>query len=524
MMMDPGPSMTVTNTIVTRDQAMHACLLIPDILEHIFFDIYLSGTEGGLQCYWEVPHTTQPETQPEREGARRSLAALSHVCRSFRDIALDVLWAELDNLEPLFTCLPQDLWTRNEDNMPVILRFVTNEDWSIFQGYACRVRVLGDGHSNIFGHIDAEFVHSIMGFSSQSLLVPNLRALHSGSSNLNHDLHSCVSYLLGPNLVCLRLGWLTDGFWTNITCSVLSGLSRHSPRLKVIELPKAPSQVIELALCGLPHIQDVSLALTHNETFRFHTTSALSFLRIRVSTLTSCGDIVEKWAVPCRKLYIRSSVPETGLAVERALCKLNNHVLCDGLESFLYAAPKTRTVDHVDYAFSLHTFTPLTRFSSLKGVHIVSSCTSLLDDDALGSLVKSWPCLEYFYIGVAYFWKTPPRITFQGLVTVVSSCPNLRGLGLVFDATKLDAPTVEKPGGGVCNTNITQLLVGSSPIEQPRQVAVSLSAILPCLETIHVEYLNTRAPDRDAREARWEEALECVGTYTLIRKQEGLRV
>ncbi|KAG2132243.1 hypothetical protein BD769DRAFT_1354708, partial [Suillus cothurnatus] len=41
------------------------------------------------------------------------LAGLSRVCHFFRDIALDVLWAELENIEPLFRCLPQDLWTEN---------------------------------------------------------------------------------------------------------------------------------------------------------------------------------------------------------------------------------------------------------------------------------------------------------------------------------------------------------------------------------------------------------------------------
>lgn len=33
--------------------------------------------------------------------ARRSLAALSHVCRAFKNIALDVLSVELENFKPL---------------------------------------------------------------------------------------------------------------------------------------------------------------------------------------------------------------------------------------------------------------------------------------------------------------------------------------------------------------------------------------------------------------------------------------
>ncbi|OJA11656.1 hypothetical protein AZE42_08382 [Rhizopogon vesiculosus] len=257
----------VNNTTIARKHSMHVCLLIPEILKHIFSDIYLSGTAGGLQSYWDC----YAVAIPARGVARRSLATLSRVCRSFKDIALDVLWAELDNLEPHFTCLPRDLWTTNEDQKLAMLRPVTTEDWFVFERYASRVRVLGDRDSMVFGCVDAEFVHSIMGFSSQLLLMPNLRALHCGEYYPKHDLHLCVRYLLSPNLVYLRLsGWMEGGFWTNVTSSVLSGLSKHSPRLKVVELNGAPSQVNELALCGLAHLQEVSLLLTYAKAFRFH--------------------------------------------------------------------------------------------------------------------------------------------------------------------------------------------------------------------------------------------------------------
>lgn len=51
-------------------------------------------------------------------------------------------------------------------------------------------------------------------------------------------------------------------------------------------------------------------------------------------------------------------------------------------------------------------------------------------------------------------------------------------LCLVFDVSNVNLPTTEKPAGGVCNTNITSICVGCSPIEQPWQVAVAVSVIL----------------------------------------------
>jgi hypothetical protein len=80
---------------------MHVCLLIPEIVELIFTNIHIYGTDASLVDFGD--HYFQ-------RVARGSLAALSQVCRSFKDIALDALWIKLDNLEPLFACLPRDLF------------------------------------------------------------------------------------------------------------------------------------------------------------------------------------------------------------------------------------------------------------------------------------------------------------------------------------------------------------------------------------------------------------------------------
>lgn len=92
----------------TSEYSMHVCLLIPEIVELIFTNIHIYGTDGSLVDFGD--HNFQ-----RVRVARGSLAALSQVCRSFKDIALDTLWIKLDNLEPLFACLPRDLWTMTDD-------------------------------------------------------------------------------------------------------------------------------------------------------------------------------------------------------------------------------------------------------------------------------------------------------------------------------------------------------------------------------------------------------------------------
>jgi hypothetical protein len=427
----------------------------------------------------------------------------------------------------------------------VIRRPVTMNDWAIFRQYASRVRVLGNTRSDLFGGVNAEFVHAIMAFSSNSQLMPNLRALCCGFCPPVR--HPCMRYLLGPSLVYIRLTSNTDKFWTNIMSSLISGLGRHSPRLEVVALGGMSPGVAELALCepGLPHLRRVSLTSLTNKTLlclsrlvgleklditipedleavklQFRTT--LRRLVIRISTLTSSQDLAEGWVVPCKHLELSPNITESAFDIEHTLRGMNDRLLCNCLRSIHLHGPKSR--DHVDYAFSLRTFTPLLQFSRLKSINLATSYMSLLTDDALGSVVKSWPCLEEFYLGTEYFWRTRPKVTFEGLVSVLSSCPNLRKLGLVFDTTKLRPHTAEKPGGGIFNTSITVLHVGFSPIKRVPEVAVALSAILPCLTEISVELGTQGGPDRDERIVKWKNVLGKIEFYTLIRKQEHLHV
>lgn len=512
---------------------MHACLLIPEIVKLIFTSLRVYSTDGYLVNFGD--HYFQ-------RVAQRSLAALSQVCRSFKEIALDTLWIKLDNLEPLFACLPRDLWTMTGDRKLLIQRPVTAADWSVFEQYASRVRILGNTHSNLFGGIDAEFVHAMMGFCSQSL-VPNLRTLCcKGCPDV---LQSCMRYLLGPNLIHLLLVPPTEGFWSNIMPSVLSGLGRHSPQLEVVEFvgPYAMCpRVSELALCGLTRLQKATLVLPSRGDMSWLSrlvglqqlritltgflpplisqfrTSYLDELVVHSFSLTSSGNSVAGWVVPCRQLQLVPAFPEPATAIECALRIFDKRLLFDVLERFILDVV-VEPADHIDNAFTLQTFTPLMHFSGLKEVDLSAFCMSLLNDDALGSIVKSWPRLECLYLGTKCFWRTPPNITFRGLVALLSTCPSLRNLGLVFDATKVDSLTAEKLGCGVCNTNITSFHVGFSPIEQPLQVAASLSAVLPCLGEINVESLLSRGTDRVAREAKWGEVLEHIN-HTLISRQE----
>lgn len=61
---------------------MHICLLPPEILLQVFA-IY----------------------QEDYRGSRATLASLARTCKTFKEPALDILWQELDELEPILSCL-----------------------------------------------------------------------------------------------------------------------------------------------------------------------------------------------------------------------------------------------------------------------------------------------------------------------------------------------------------------------------------------------------------------------------------
>jgi hypothetical protein len=66
-------------------QLMHRALFILEILVEIF-----KFSDFNLSWYHR---------------SRKTLAALARTCKTFHDPAMDLLWADMDNLQPLFGCV-----------------------------------------------------------------------------------------------------------------------------------------------------------------------------------------------------------------------------------------------------------------------------------------------------------------------------------------------------------------------------------------------------------------------------------
>ncbi|KAG1789624.1 uncharacterized protein HD556DRAFT_1538151 [Suillus plorans] len=211
-------------------------------------------------------------------------------------------------------------------------KHIITADWSAFEQYASRVQVLGDMNSSLFGGI---VVHAMIGFSSRSLLVLNLRGFRCGEGP-HSFLHAYVAawILASGRFACV---------WH---LRKKSGIrSQQIPCLEVVETHATSPQVSELALYGFTHLQEVSPALFSNNALscprglvglqvldiriavpltrvksQFRTFS-LDTLIVHSFDLFLSGSLIEGWVILCRRPQLVSE--HHGTAVQRSLRKMS---------------------------------------------------------------------------------------------------------------------------------------------------------------------------------------------------------
>lgn len=135
------------------------------------------------------------------------------------------------------------------------------------------------------------------------------------------------------------------------------------------------------------------------------------------------------------------------------------------------------------------TLQPLFKFSHLTVVDLNPpiNCLFDLDNDVLLMMATSWPSLRILHLGNLLGWRRPSSITLDGLLPLITYCPELQSLGLAVDATVDPVGVDDMP----INDKITCLHLGDSKINPvsewyPSDVATFLSELFPYLTKIHV--------------------------------------
>ncbi|KIJ63075.1 hypothetical protein HYDPIDRAFT_113627, partial [Hydnomerulius pinastri MD-312] len=151
---------------------------------------------------------------------------------------------------------------------------------------------------------------------------------------------------------------------------------------------------------------------------------------------------------------------------------------------------------------------PLLQFRRLYSLDINTACFDM-DDRGLEELATAFPGLNILQI-VTCTSSSKSRITLPGLIPLLKRCPALKKLTISVDTATL-ADSDERPGGGVCNTRMTELWLPYSPLHNAALVAAFLSAIMPRVTTIHVDGKNF---------SLWRDVPWLMRAFAMTRKQE----
>lgn len=135
----------------------------------------------------------------------------------------------------------------------------------------------------------------------------------------------------------------------------------------------------------------------------------------------------------------------------------------------------------ISASITFEALSPLLTFTCLTQVIIINYGFDL-DDENLQIMASAWTCLQALVLITLNPRHSQPRITINGLVSLVQHCPSLVDLTIAFDASQ----AYLRAEGGARNERIHTLGVSHSPIGDLDKVAALLSDMFPNLCFINV--------------------------------------
>ncbi|KDQ53419.1 hypothetical protein JAAARDRAFT_197566 [Jaapia argillacea MUCL 33604] len=160
-------------------------------------------TELFGEICWYLKHSS------ERGG---SLAGLALSSRRYLETALDVLWQEMLDMEPLLKLIPALEASQEEsDHGRSVLYPLEKADWVRFDYYASRIRFLNSYHDSRIrdGRIHCTPYSRLLQYKTAPNLIPSLRSLtwsHDSPTKTSATVTLEISAFLTPSLWTLFIG------------------------------------------------------------------------------------------------------------------------------------------------------------------------------------------------------------------------------------------------------------------------------------------------------------------------------
>ncbi|KAG1751465.1 uncharacterized protein EDB91DRAFT_1216743 [Suillus paluster] len=441
---------------------------------------------------------------------RRSLPALAATCRAFEHPALNALWRDLQSLDPLIRCLPNDLFDRDQGIM-ILKKPLDNDMWETLSSYTSRVHSFTQS-GNLTG---IELLGELMLSCplTPASLFPNLRKL-TWNGDGTHSAAEILRMASVPTLVELDV-WMTST--SSAFVSVLSSIGTLCPRLQNMELRLLPvectrkvSPFIIQTLSQLQHLHTLavwdlgnqgiqqimqlpalqSLNLDLKTSSAWETRSHLQFpgfhpLNLFGMSIDSFERASNFWGslqvVKSREIAVgfTSQAAQSPAMLSQFFTIMQERCDNDTLLRFLLHGFSSKV--HTEWGV----FTSLHAYRNLTGLRIDTGCKISISDDELCQLVRGWPKLRTLEISRCVSIDTTTVPTFHGITRLLQLCPALSSLGLVIDTTKLEGIDLNSPYSWSYN-RLQCLTLGNSLIESPPKVALILSCLFPLIRRVEL--------------------------------------
>ncbi|KAL4063175.1 hypothetical protein V8B97DRAFT_1916879 [Scleroderma yunnanense] len=485
---------------------MSRCLFLYEITSHIFTFV--------RQLDEKPPDDVEPIIRDQAIG-RRTLASLARTCRAFHKPAVAILWAKLDNLDPLIKLLPRGAWTERRWRIP--RKRIKERHWLTFCKYASHVRSLGVPDTTIYGlsQYNATTAHALSQYNAITALARYTKAEFPLLPNLTHLVWTdrptapTLKYLVGERVTDVTL----FVFWPpqdSPDVAILSELSTLCPNVSTLALfvPPTFSQQVAAIVQRWPKLRSFSsLALPQTVMDQLTSRRGLESLSIELDNTASpvyigslpatlrtfsldggsAGRYVrylhKAYGFPesfTLKVYVDGSTTED---IMELLCMLPEHLDQTALRELSIKLVTSSSPELPrTFPLELQALSPLFTFRSLRIVDLDTFDSGELDDTAFSDIARSWPAITHFAFGTGSVKPcTKPRATVNALIVLLTYCRNLASLHLAFDGTA--TPPVELPATTM-NMRITRLQVGYSPIRDVAAISRCFARLMPKLRKI----------------------------------------
>lgn len=426
---------------------MHQALLIPEVLLEIFSHVI-----------------EEPSVLPAGfiSLSQKSLAALATTCKTFYEPAMDLLWNEMDMSESLLGCVTRlhPLMYRNGRlpvwNWAVGVRPLSVDEAHQLLRHSARIRSL-IMLANRLLHLFSDIPVMLYDFPSLISLTISTRYLKFLLSNTLHHHHLATASEDLPPFVTRfaaleRLSVITPDT-INAFDSTADALSRISDVVRLCkQLVTLSCPLFDWAawrhISNLSTLTRVDVGDTRTDATPpsplerditnfspFSNVTALSFLLHGAAYAIT---VMQHSQFPSLKEFKLDVSVLSSLEAEQLFRALSKCKACETLEKIIVHSshydPQTNSLSVIPY---------LLCFTQLRTLNLAcyDFCINL-DDDILLEAVSAWPHMRNLEIEDLRFDYSP--ITFRGIFTMLSLCPQLDTLRISIDTTAVDIdPDVE---------------------------------------------------------------------------------